>query len=84
MIARIFIIFICQISLNKIYLCFVFLVLRVISFVSCFLANAFKAINLPLGKALTTSLTFLKLYHVHFEGMAVVKADVTLALHWLH
>jgi hypothetical protein len=39
---------------------------------------------LPLGKALTTSLTFLKLYHVHFEGMAVVKADVTLALHWLH
>lgn len=73
-----------QISLNEIYLCFIFLVLRVISFVSCYLANAFKAINLPLGKALTTSLTFLKLYYVHFEGMAFVKADISLAQHWLH
>lgn len=39
--------------------------------VSCFLANAFKAIHLPLGEALPTSHKFLKLYNnVHFDGIA--------------
>lgn len=50
-----------------------------IATVSCFPANVSKAINLPLGKALTASPEFLKCSYLHFEGMAFVKADITLA-----
>lgn len=48
----------------------------------CFLFSSkyfFKAINLPLGKALTASPKILKRSYLHFEGMALVKADITLA-----